>query len=134
MNITLQVGQGTQKNQMIPQFIACDLFAITPLSIEKCVTAENLCSNIISFQTHVLHTLKKSDKGVLDQVKAVFQACLDFKIGTFEKNYNIKIPLTLFMLYKHKDLEDITNHIFLKLVNQWQTFYKEYENTKGAKQ
>ncbi|MCT7482538.1 hypothetical protein [Aliarcobacter cryaerophilus] len=91
------------------------------LSYSSSISSELIPSSVVSINSSISSLLLLSC-GLELSIFVILALCL-----AFERNYKISTPLTLFIQYKKDSLEDVSVHIFLQLLNKWQTFYDEFK-------
>lgn len=124
MNITLKVSQSQKADKAKAYGIYASLFAVEEKKFSMTKVGV-LSSEIIKFQHYLKKEFPKSEYSFLESVVAKIDVCVDFDYNGLVKNHKISIPLTLFFIYTKEQLEDISNHLFLKLYEQWSNFYEE---------
>lgn len=131
MKIILKVSQAIVNENNKPYSILPTLFEVEEKRIDLYIDFETFFNNVVDFQKHLteIFDIKKYPNILVsaDNVLAKMDFCIEFISGAFERNYKISTPLTLFIQYKKDSLEDVSVHIFLQLLNKWQTFYDEFK-------
>ncbi len=137
MEITFKVSQARKRVNGKPYPVLPTLFEVEEMKMKNILNLEDFTSNLLNFHKH-LKKVFNSDKypnilTACDEVLAKIDFCVDFENGDFCKNHKISSPLTLFISYNQKSVEDVAIHIFLTLINKWQEFYEMSIKNKEEK-